>query len=169
MKILITPEDIIRRCLWNDFQYYILKDSKEKELEAIVRENKEFQMTEEDALIIGLIKVLETPNLVHRLKQQINHQLVLKSIKNDGKLYISKNTIVSLIENFKKNFPSSFECKDTAFSKGMTEVFKYSEELLKNVHALQIHNITIKDLNYVCLQVMALKKLIDPKSKHKED
>jgi len=165
MKILITPEDIIKRCLWNDFQYYILK---EKDVDAYVKQNVEFTITEEDALVIGLLKVLETPNLVHRLKQQINNQLVLKSIKNDNKLYISKNTIVGLVENFRKNFPNSYESKDPNFSKGVQEVFVYAEALLKDIHDLQVFNITIKDLNYSCLSVMSLKKLIDPKTKHKE-
>jgi hypothetical protein len=166
MKLIVTPEDIIKRCLWNDFQYYVLKD---KDIEKVVTENKEFELNEEDALIIGLLKILETPNLVHRLKQQINNLLVLKSLKYETKLYIGKNNVVSLIENFKKNFPASYNCKDGKFAMGMQEAFKYADELLKDIEGLQTHSITIKDLTYTCLQVMSIKKLIDPKTKHKED
>ena len=166
MKLLVTPEDIIKRCLWNDFQYYVLKD---KDIEKVVTENTEFLISEEDALIIGLLKILETPNLVHRLKQQVSNLLTLKSIKYETKLYVGKNNIVFLIENFKKNFPNSYVCKDNKFSQGMTEAFLYADELLKNIHALPIHSITIKDVTYTCLQIMSIKKLIDPKTKHKED
>jgi len=166
MKLIVTPEDIIKRCLWNDFQYYVLK---EKDIEKFITENKEFELSEEDALVVGLLKILETPNLVHRLKQQVNNLLVLKSLKHEQKLYIGKNSIVGLIENFKKNFPNSYVCKDVKFSLGMQEAFKYAEELLKDLHALPTHSITIKDVTYTCLQVMSIKKLIDPKTKHRED
>jgi hypothetical protein len=95
--------------------------------------------------------------------------LVLKSLKYETKLYIGKNNVVSLIENFKKNFPASYNCKDGKFAMGMQEAFKYADELLKDIEGLQTHSITIKDLTYTCLQVMSIKKLIDPKTKHKED
>lgn len=166
MKLIVTPEDIIKRCLWNDFQCYVLK---EKDIDTFIKENKEFVLNEEDALVIGLLKILETPNLVHRLKQQINNLLSLKYLKHESKLYIGKNSVVSLIENFKKNFPNSYSCKDAKFLTGMQEAFKYADELLKDVQTLPTHSITIKDVTYTCLSVMSVKKLIDPKTKHKED
>ena len=118
MQILLTPEDIIKRCLWNDFEYYILKDKNKDQINKIIADNTEFKINEESALVIGLLKVLETPNLVHRLKQQINNQLVLKTVKYESKQYIGKQGIISFVEKFRSNFPATYTCNDRAFSKG---------------------------------------------------
>ena len=169
MQILVTPEDIIKRCLWNDFEYYILKDKNKEQITKIIAENSEFKINEESALVIGLLKVLETPNLVHRLKQQINNQLVLKTVKYEAKQYIGKQNIITFVEKFKSNFPATYTSQDRAFNKGMDEVFIFCDKLLDDLKNLPSYTITIKDLSYNCFMVAAVKKLIDPKAKHKED
>ena len=54
MTIRIYPEDIIKRCLWDNYVYYILGGS-DKEAEKILKENTEIEVTEKDALVIGLL------------------------------------------------------------------------------------------------------------------
>ncbi len=63
MKILIYPEDIVKRCLWDTFTYYIV--GSEKEAEKILKENAEFELSERDAIVIGLLKVMETDVWTH--------------------------------------------------------------------------------------------------------
>ena len=73
MKILITPEDIVKRCLWDNYVYYILDSN--KEAEKILLENKEIELTEKDAFVIGLLKVMETENLIHRFNMNVSEFL----------------------------------------------------------------------------------------------
>jgi hypothetical protein len=79
MRILITPNDIIERALWYKYEKYILEEKSQEEINKIVEENKEFELPERDALIIDLIKCIETDNLKHRLNQHILHILSVKS------------------------------------------------------------------------------------------
>ena len=37
MIITLTPEDIIKRCLWLEFKKFVLKNKTEKEIEQIVQ------------------------------------------------------------------------------------------------------------------------------------
>ena len=64
MQITIQPEELIKMCLWDSYVYYIL--GSDKEAEKILKENKEMAISERDALIIGLLKVIETDNLIHK-------------------------------------------------------------------------------------------------------
>ena len=65
MTINIYPEDIVKRCLWDTYVYYVIGGS-DKEAEKILKENKEIAMSEQDALVIGLLKVIETDNLIFK-------------------------------------------------------------------------------------------------------
>ena len=64
MQIKVTAEDLIRRCVWDNYVYYIV--GSEKEAEKKLKENSEFELSERDALIIGLLKVIETDNLIFK-------------------------------------------------------------------------------------------------------
>ena len=55
MTINIYPEDIVKRCLWDTYVYYILGGS-DKEAERVLKENKEITISEQDSLVIGLLK-----------------------------------------------------------------------------------------------------------------
>ena len=79
MKILISPEDIVKRCLWDSYTYYIL--GSEKEAEKMLKENAEVELSERDALVIGLLKVIETDNLIHKFNTYVMEFLTNKSIK----------------------------------------------------------------------------------------
>ena len=83
MEITITPEDLIRRCVWDNYTYYIL--GSEKEAERILKENQQISITERDALIIGLLKVIETDNLIHKFNTYIFEILTNKSVHSPQK------------------------------------------------------------------------------------
>ena len=76
MNIVATPDDILRRCLFSDFKRFVLKDKSEAEIQLLVKENKPISLSENDAYAIGLLKVIETDNLIHRfmvhMKEIIN-------------------------------------------------------------------------------------------------
>jgi hypothetical protein len=114
MKILISPEDIIKRGCWDSYVYYIV--GSDKDAQEILKENKEFEISERDALIIGLLKVLETENLIHRFNNYIYELLVNKSSKHED-LLIRKKTLDSAI--------------DTIVDKNMTYEYYNSNQVKK--------------------------------------
>jgi len=69
MKITITPEEIVKRCLWDTYVYYVV--GSEKEAERMLKENVEIEVSERDALVMGLLKIVETTNLIHRFNTQV--------------------------------------------------------------------------------------------------
>ena len=64
MKITICASELIKRCLWDNYVYYIV--GSEKEAEKILKEELQFEISERDALVIGLLKIIETKNLIHK-------------------------------------------------------------------------------------------------------
>ena len=63
MQIIISPNDIIQRCLWDKYKKFCLHEKDEKEIEKIIESNKPVSLNENDAYVIGLLKVIETDNL----------------------------------------------------------------------------------------------------------
>ena len=82
MQIKVSPEDLIKRCVWDHYVYYVL--GSDKNAEQLLKENKEFEISERDALVIGLLKVIETSNLIHKFNTYVVEFLTNKSI-NQGK------------------------------------------------------------------------------------
>ena len=74
MQIKITPEDILKRGLWDYYTYYIIGN--EKESQELLKNNKEFIISEKDAIVIGLLKVMETDNLIHRFNDYLIYVLI---------------------------------------------------------------------------------------------
>ena len=64
MKIEICPEELIKRCVWDNYVYYII--GSDKEAEKLLKENLTIEISERDALIIGVLKIMETENLIHK-------------------------------------------------------------------------------------------------------
>ena len=91
MNIKVTPEDLVRRCLWDHYVYYVV--GSDKEGERILKENKEFEITEKDALVIGLLKTIETENLIHKFNTYIVDLLSNKSINNNQQTLLRKRTL----------------------------------------------------------------------------
>ena len=67
MIIKIYPLDIVKRCLWDHYVYYIV--GSEKEAERILKENNEIELSERDALVIGLLKIIESQAIYLYIKK----------------------------------------------------------------------------------------------------
>jgi hypothetical protein len=160
MKILIKPEDIVKRCLWESYQDYILK-GKMKNAEEYFKKNEEFEISEEDALVIGLIKVLETPKISHRFKQNFAHYMNLKVIKNGVTYYCNKGTMNDFIQKFKNNFPVEYVCSDNKFKKGINEGMEFVQSFEDQINKLANHTVIINDTKQTCYAASDLKKILD--------
>jgi len=155
MKILITPEDIVRRCLWDSYVYYIV--GSEKEGEKLLKENKEFELSERDAIVIGLLKVMETDNLVHRFNDYLTHFLTVRSIKDKENLYVRKKGLEIAIDKFLDKFPTYWE-SPLHFKAALKELNDYTDKLKTNIEKLEIVKMTIQNINYEFINSNAIKK-----------
>jgi hypothetical protein len=164
MKILITPHDIIERALWQKYEYYILDDLNQEEIDKLVEENKEFEINEKDALVIGLISCIETENLKHRFNQHMMDILSTKSteikISNKSKLVITKNSISYEISNYLKNFPNSWNPK-LHYKKGLETLREYLNDLSGKLEKLDIHLGEFQGNKIEYVQVIHVKKMLD--------
>ena len=163
MDIVVTPTDIIRRCLWSNYKKFVLKDKNDDEIDEIIKENKPAILSEEDAYVIGLLKIVETENLVHRFKLEMEDILKIKStinkIDDKDKVLINKGVVLRDILEFKNRFPDAYKPNDV-YKKSIDELIKYLNELYEDVDKLTTHVIVIKEKNFTYILSNQLKKLI---------
>jgi hypothetical protein len=141
MIITITPEDLIKRCIWNNYKKFILKDYSEKDIEKIISDNEPFSLKEDDAYVIGLLKVVKTDNLIHRFKEVINEVINIKStiqkVDNSKKVLINKSSLLKECLSFKNHFPVYYN-SDENFLIKINEVNKYINKKVKEIDNLEI-------------------------------
>lgn len=158
MKILICPEDIVKRCLWDSYVYYIL--GSEKEAEKILKENKEVEISERDALIVGLLKVVETDNLIHRFNDYLVHFLTVKSIKEGDQVLTKKKSLEFAIDKFLDKFPD-YWIPPTSYKIGIQDLIAYIERLKLSIEELDIIKLTIQNVNYEFYNANTIKKMLN--------
>jgi hypothetical protein len=158
MKILITPENIVQRCLWDVYVYYVL--GSDKEAEKILKENKEFELSERDAIVIGLLKVMETDNLIHRFNDNLMHFLTVRSLKDKDGIFIKKRSIEVSIEKFLCKFPD-YWIPQTNYSNSLKDLFVYIDDLKEKISKLDIKEITIQNVTYEFYNSNNIKKLLN--------
>ena len=157
MQITILPEDLIRRCVWDNYVYYIV--GSEKEAEKILLENKETQISERDALVIGLLKVIETDNLIHKFNTYVMEFLTNKSIKEKEYLLVRKKTFDLSLDKFVDKFPDYWE-PNSYWSKSFKELVEYVEAMKILIEKLEIHKIVDKNVTYEFYNSNNVKKLL---------
>jgi hypothetical protein len=158
MKILISPEDIVKRCLWDSYTYYIL--GSEKEAEKMLKENAEFELSERDAIVIGLLKVMETDNLIHRFNDYLTHFLSVRSVKDKENFLIKKKSIETTIDKFLDKFPD-YWTPPINYSNALKDLVDYIDELKDKIEKLDIIKMTIQNVNYEFYNTNNIKKLLN--------
>jgi len=150
MQILITPEDIIKRCLWSDYKRFCLKDKTTEEINNIIENNDPFILEEDDAYVVGLLKIVETPNLKHRFKEHIDEILKIKSAIFNNKLFIIRSVIIKEVSTFKDRFPDKYKAP-FEYKTGIEELKEFSDRIYEEVDKLPIHSFQNNDkvYNYV--------------------
>ena len=157
MKITLTPEDIVKRCLWDSYSYYVV--GSEKQAREILEENKEIEMSERDALVIGLLKIIETDNLIHKFNTYIAELLTNKSMKKTGKPMIRKNVLDSAIDKFLNKFPD-YWYPNNHWTNQINELKDYIENIKKSVDKLEVHTVDDKNFIIELYSSAAVKKLL---------
>ena len=157
MKIKIYPEDIVRMCLWDHYVYYII--GSEKEAEKLLKENEEMELSERDALVIGLLKVIETDNLIHKFNTYVMEFLTNKSIKEKEYLLVRKKTFDLALDKFVDKFPDHWE-PNSYWSRSLKELVEYVEGMKVLIEKLEIHKIVDKNVTYEFYNSNNVKKLL---------
>lgn len=159
MQIKIYPEDLIKRCLWDTYVYYIL--GSEKEAEKILKENAEMDISERDALIIGLLKTIETDNLIHKFNTYVVEILTNKSIHSPQKdgLLIRKKTFDTAVDKFVDKFPDYWE-PSANWTNSLKDLVDYIANMKNELTSLEIHKIVDKNVTYEFYNSNNIKKLL---------
>lgn len=170
MKILIKPTDIIERALWDKYFVYCIKDKKsdiESDIESYIKTNTEFEITEQDALVIGLLKCIETDNLVHRCNNYVMNYISTMSTelevkKDSGKKFymVKKKNFSDALISFKRNFPPSWK-PDGGYKKGLSDVLKYIDLLVDKTEKLDTFKYTDKFGTYDYIYCNHVKKMLN--------
>lgn len=160
MIITVNPEDLIKRCLWSDYKRFVLKDKKEDEIQTIVKENKPIVLTENDGYAIGLLKVIETDNLVHRFTVHMKEMINIKSTIFDKSVYISVRIVENELESFKKRFPDYWE-PNSVYQQAIEELVKHITNLQELVKTFEIFEFKIKDKKVRYYSSKDIKKMIE--------
>lgn len=157
MQIIVTPHDIIQRCIWDKYLRFCLADKKKAEVEKIIIENKPISLSEDDAYVIGLLKIIETENLIHRFNEEVIESLQIKSDVIDDQLYIKKNTILKQIDDYLNKFPESYEPPNN-YIETLEELKVYIKKIRKVVATLDITNIKRHDITVSYFNSKEIKK-----------
>ncbi len=157
MKIKIYPEDIVRMCLWDNYVYYIV--GSEKEAEKILKENDEMEIPEREALVIGLLKIIETDNLIHKFNTYVMEFLTNKSIKNNDYTLVRKRTFDSSIDKFVDKFPD-YWVPNNYWSKSLKDLVDYVEVIKLDIEKIEIHKVVDKNISYEFYNSNNIKKLL---------
>jgi hypothetical protein len=168
MQILVTPEDIIKRCLWLEYKRFCLKNKNDNEIKLIIEENKPVVLSEEDAYVIGLLKIVETPNLSHRLKEHILETLKIRSNIFNNKLYIIKSIALKEISYFVNRFPDEFKAP-FEYKTGIDELKDFSDKIYNKVDKLSTYPFQIGDKTYIHISSNSVKDIIEGKEKKEKD
>lgn len=160
MKILLSIEDIIKRCLWLKYRKFILKKMSDEEIKKIIEDNNLIEISEEDAYVIGLLKVVKTENISHQFNVHLLDFLNIKSTINDDVVMISKSALLKEIIEYKGMFPVEYKPCDK-FQNSIDEL---------NIHIMLIHDeiskldeikIDFKDKLYTFVRSSDVNKILN--------
>lgn len=160
MQIIVTPNDIIQRCLWDKYKKFILYEKNEDDVKKIVEENKPFSLSEEDAYAIGLLRIIDTDNLVHRFNENILDILQIKSNIIKDELYINRTTIIREISTYMAKFPEYYK-PPFNYKQAIDELKNYIEYVDKEIAKLEIINVKNKDKMFTYFRSKDIRKCLN--------
>jgi hypothetical protein len=117
------------------------------------------ELSERDALVIGLLKVIETDNLIHKFNTYVMEFLTNKSIKEKEYLLVRKKTFDLALDKFVDKFPDHWE-PNSYWSKSLKELVEYVEGMKVLIEKLEIHKIVDKNVTYEFYNSNNVKKLL---------
>lgn len=157
MKIIVQPSDLIKRFVWDKYENFCLDGKNTTEINKIIEENSEFEITEEDAFVIGLTNVIYTTEVIYKFKQYLREILDNKNFEQDKRLYINRQILLNSIDNFKNKIPKRWTSDDVVFNAELTQLPKIFEIFEKGVNGLT--SIVVQE--WPCVKYAQVKKIIN--------
>jgi hypothetical protein len=157
MQIKVYPIDLVKRCVWDSYVYYIV--GSDKEAQKILEENQEMEISERDALVIGLLKVIETDNLIHKFNTYIVEILTNKSTSSGSQLLIRKKVLDLAVDKFLDKFPD-YWIPSSHWSRCLKDLVEYINSMKKSIEKLEVHSIVDKNLTIEFYGSNNVKKLL---------
>ncbi len=157
MNIKVTPEDLVRRCLWDHYVYYVV--GSDKEGEKILKENKEFEISERDALVVGLLKVIETDNLIHKFNSYLVDFLANKAINNNNQVLIRKKALEIFVDKFLDKFPD-YWIPNSVYKQSLSELVDYIDDFKVKIEKLDVQKVSDQFGTYEFVVSNNVKKLL---------
>lgn len=157
MKINVTPSDLIKRFVWDKYEYFCLDGKNNAEINQIIEDDDEFEISEDDAFVIGLTNVIYTNEVIYKFKQFLKEILDNKSFTHEGRLYINRQILLDCIHDFKNKLPKKWSSDDAHFNKEL--------ELLPDIYIVYTDKvnglITINVQDWPCVKHAQVKKIIN--------
>lgn len=157
MKIIIKPSDLVKRCIWDYYTYYII--GSEKEAQKLLEEDLEFEISERDSIVIGLLKVMETDNLIHKFNDYLVHFLSVRSMKEKDQLLIKTKSLEIAIDKFIDKFPD-YWTPPVNYANGLKDLIEYINILKEKISELDTTTINIQNNNIEFYSSNSVKKLL---------
>lgn len=157
MRIFVRPSDIVKRCMWDSYTYYIV--GSEKEAEKMLMEDKEFELSERDGIVIGLLKVIETDNLIHRFNDYMVHFLTIKSVKIGDDVLIKRKSAREAIDKFLDKFPD-YWTPPANYASALVDLVDYTNVLKEKMESLEVIKANLLNVNYEFYVSSSVKKLL---------
>jgi hypothetical protein len=142
--------------VWDHYVYYVL--GSDKDAEQLLKENKEFEISERDALVIGLLKVIETSNLIHKFNTYVVDFLANKSISQGKDVLVRKKGLETSVDKFLDKFPD-YWIPNVEYKKSLTELVDYIEVFKSGVEKIDIIKVTDQFGTHEYLNSNNVKKL----------
>ena len=139
--------------LWDAYSYYILGSSKESE--KVLKENKQFEISERDAVVVGLLKTIHTDNLIHLFNQHTTHFLTVKSIKEKDNLLVRKKSVEIYIYKYPEYWNPNPDYK-----KSLGDLHKYIDNLKVKISKLEIIKLSFNGIEYELYNSNSVRKLL---------
>ena len=125
----------------------------------MLNENKELELSEKDALVIGLLKTIETDNLIHKFNTYVVDFLTNKSINNSNQVLIRKKALEISVDKFLDKFPD-YWIPNTIYKKSLSELVDYLEDFKIKLEKLDVQKVTDQFGTYEFFVSNNVKKLL---------
>lgn len=157
MRITVTPTDLIKRFVWDKYEYFCLDGKNTAEVNKIIDENLEFEISEEDAFVIGLTNVIYTTQVIYKFKQFLREVLDNKNFEQDHRLYINRQILLDNMQDFKSKIPKHWNCDSIEFENELIQLPAIYENFILKVNGL----VTINVQEWPCVKYAQVKKIIN--------
>ena len=136
---------------------YVLDGKNTADINKIIKDDEEFEISEDDAFVIGLTNVVYTTEVIYKFKQFLREILDNKNFEQDNRLYINKQFLLNSIQDFKNKIPKGWISDDNRLNEELTQLPDVYTAFEKGVNAL----ITINVQEWPCVKYAQVKKIIN--------